>query len=204
MVKNQISFGFCSSIRRNAKRQPPRGELWRQYGFRLPRSTPNDDATHRSTLVVPSCFTYDVSPQIGEKMMSDRKYRQRGYMESDREREQQPKQQPKPREREGPRSPRMMAFRGNVRCAACAATLESRITVDSRCAKCGAELHSCRQCTFFDPGARFECRKPITSRIVNKQLRNACELFQSRTIVERETSSGPMSASQAFQNLFKK
>ena len=25
MVKNQISFGFCSSIRRNAKRQPPRG-----------------------------------------------------------------------------------------------------------------------------------------------------------------------------------
>src|SRR5207244_708119 len=29
------------------------GEPWRQYGLRLPRSTPNDDATHRSTLVVP-------------------------------------------------------------------------------------------------------------------------------------------------------
>ncbi len=148
---------------------------------------------------------YDVSPQIREGMMSDRKYRQRGYMESDREREQKPQQKPKPREREGPHSPRMMAFRGNIRCASCAATLEPRITADSRCPKCGADLHSCRQCTFFDPGARFECRQPITARIVNKQARNTCELFGARTIIERETSSsGPVSGRQAFENLFKK
>jgi len=138
--------------------------------------------------------------------MSDRKYRQRGYMEDNREREEkrQP-QQPKPREREGPRSPRMMAFRENVRCAACGATLQARISTDSSCSKCGADLHSCRQCTFFDPGARFECRQPIPVRITNKQARNTCELFQSRTIVERETSSsGPTNARQAFENLFKK
>ncbi len=137
--------------------------------------------------------------------MSDQKYRQRGYMEGDRERERQPKPQAKPQEREGPRSPKMMAFQQKVRCAACGATLQSGIAIDARCLKCGADLHSCRQCTFFDPGARFECRQPITARIVNKQARNACELFQPRTIVERETSSsGPMNARQAFQNLFKK
>lgn len=137
--------------------------------------------------------------------MSDRKYRQRGYMESDRAREQPSPQRPKPVEREGPRSPKMMAFQQKVRCAACGAALQPGITIDARCSKCGADLHSCRQCTFFDPGARFECRQPITSRIVNKQARNACELFQSRTIVERETSSsGPINARQAFQNLFKK
>jgi hypothetical protein len=140
--------------------------------------------------------------------MSDRKYRQRGYMESDRGREQEPtkpKPQASPREREGPRSPKMMAFRENVRCAACAATVEARITFDSRCPKCGADLHTCRQCTFFDPGAHFECRKPITARIANKQARNTCELFEARTIVERETSSsGPTNARQAFENLFKK
>ena len=141
--------------------------------------------------------------------MSDRKYRQRGYMEDDRAREQQTKR-PKPLEREGPeregpRSPKMMAFQQKVRCAACGAALQPGITIDARCSKCGADLHSCRQCTFFDPGARFECRQPITSRIVNKQTRNACELFQSRAIVERETSSsGPINARQAFQNLFKK
>jgi len=137
--------------------------------------------------------------------MSDRKYRQRGYMEGDRERERQPKPQAKPQEREGPRSPKMMAFQQKVRCAACGATLQSGIAIDARCLKCGADLHSCRQCAFFDPGAHFECRKPITARIANKQARNTCELFEPRTIVERETSSsGPVDARQAFANLFKK
>ncbi len=48
--------------------------------------------------------------------MSDRKYRQRGYMDSDRGREQPaPAPKPKPVEREGPRSPQMMAFQQKVR-----------------------------------------------------------------------------------------
>ncbi len=137
--------------------------------------------------------------------MSDRKYRQRGYMEADRERERQPKQPPKPRDREGPRSPRMMAFGEKVKCAACGATVQANIGTDSTCPKCNADLHTCRQCRSFDPGARFECRKPITARIANKQAPNNCELFAPRTVVERETSSGgPTDARQAFANLFKK
>ena len=141
--------------------------------------------------------------------MSDRKYRQRGYMDSDREREQrpkqQPKQQPKPQDREGPRSPRMMAFGEKVKCAACGAAVPANISFDSTCPKCRADLHTCRLCTSFDPGARFECRKPITARIANKGARNTCELFAPRTVVERETSSGtPTDARQAFANLFKK
>ncbi len=137
--------------------------------------------------------------------MGDRKYRQRGYMEDDRRREQRPKPQPQSREREGPHSPRMMAFGEKVRCTACGATLQMEITTDSRCSKCGTDLHACRQCTYFDPGARFECRQPVTARIVNKQARNTCELFAARTVVERETSSsGPMGARQGFENLFKK
>lgn len=140
--------------------------------------------------------------------MSDRKYRQRGYRESDRE-PQRPKpqsqSQSKPRDREGPRSPRMMAFGEKVKCAACAAQAPPNINFDSTCPNCRADLHTCRQCTFFDPSARFECRKPITARIVNKNARNTCELFAPRTVVERETSSGaPADARQAFAKLFKK
>jgi hypothetical protein len=141
--------------------------------------------------------------------MSDRKYRQRGYMESDRE-PQRPKQQsgPRqaPRDREGPRSPKMMAFGEIVKCAACGAKAPSVINLESSCSKCNADLHSCKQCTYFDPGARFECIKPITARIVNKNARNPCELFAPRTVVERETSSSgaPKDARQAFANLFKK
>src|SRR5437016_2262729 len=140
--------------------------------------------------------------------MSDRKYRQSGYMENDRGREQQrekPRPQQKPHDREGPRSPRMMAFGEKVKCAACAATVAANITLESTCPKCNSDLHTCRQCTYFDPASRFECRKPITARILNKGGKNSCELFAPRTVVERETSSGkPTDAKQAFANLFKK
>ena len=141
--------------------------------------------------------------------MSERKYRHRGYMDNDREQQrrepQSPKPQSKPQDREGPRSPRMMAFAEAVKCAMCGAKAPSSITAESTCEKCKAELHSCRQCTYFDPSARFECSKTIPAKIVNKNARNACELFAARTVVERQTSSGaPTDARQAFANLFKK
>jgi hypothetical protein len=140
--------------------------------------------------------------------MSDRKYRQRGYMESDREpRGSKPQSRPqsRPQDNEGPRSPRMMAFGETVKCASCAAKAPPNITFDSSCPNCHAALHTCRQCTYFDPSARFECTKPIAARIVNKNARNTCELFAARIVVERETSSGPPTdARQAFAKLFKK
>jgi|SRR5215510_9583315 len=142
--------------------------------------------------------------------MSDRKYRQRGYMDNDRDREpqrskSQPRPQAKPQDREGPRSPKMMAFGENVKCAACGAKAPTTISFESTCEKCSGALHTCRQCNYFDPGARFECRKSIPARIVNKNANNKCELFAARTVVERETSSGPPSdARQAFAKLFKK
>ena len=141
--------------------------------------------------------------------MSDRKYRQRGYMDNDRE-PQRPKPQSQPRDRdrdrEGPRSPKMMAFGEKVKCAACAAQAPPNIGLASTCPNCKGDLHTCRQCTYFDPGARFQCQKPITARIVNKNANNTCELFAARTVVERETTSGgaPTDARQAFAKLFKK
>jgi hypothetical protein len=140
--------------------------------------------------------------------MSDRKYRQRGYMENDREPQRSKPQagpRSKPRDQEGPRSPRMMAFGEMVKCTACGAKAPPHINLDTSCPNCNADLHTCRQCTHFDPSVRFECRKSIPVRIMNKNARNTCELFAPRTVVERETSSGPPTdARQAFAKLFKK
>ena len=144
--------------------------------------------------------------------MSDRKYRQRGYQDNDRE-PQRPRPQSNPleaqgsprRDREGPRSPKMMAFGEAVNCSSCGAKAPKQITAESTCPNCRAELHTCRQCNYFDPSARFECSKTITARIVNKNARNTCELFAPRAVVQRQTSSGaPTDARQAFANLFKK
>src|SRR5256885_15460106 len=140
--------------------------------------------------------------------MSDRKYRQRGYMDHGGQQEQrsrpQTKPQAKPQEREGPRSPKMMAFGQKVKCAACGATVQANIAIDSCCPKCNADLHTCRQCTSFDPGAHFECRKPITAKIANKGARTTSKLFKPRTVVHPVTpSANPPDANQRFHNSFK-
>jgi hypothetical protein len=98
-----------------------------------------------------------------------------------------------------------MAFGESLNCAACGAKVATTINAASSCSNCKADLHTCKQCTHFDPGARFECNKTITARIVDKNARNLCDLFEARTVVERQTSSGaPTNARAAFDRLFKR
>jgi hypothetical protein len=134
--------------------------------------------------------------------MGDRKYRQRGYQDEERPRaEPKPRQEPVPREM---RKPNLPGFREVVRCARCGNPVTAAVTDDSRCNRCGADLHSCSQCTTFDPGSRFECMQPVPLRILPKDARNRCALFVPRTVVERETgSAAPSSARKAFDDLFK-
>lgn len=137
--------------------------------------------------------------------MSDRKYRQRGYQDSGRERERTDKKPAPRQERIGPRTPNMPDKRTVIRCAGCGAVLAQDVDTSGKCPRCGYELHSCKQCVFFDPSARFECLRPITARIAKKDARNECGYYHARTTIERETSSPkPSDARSAFENLFKK
>ena len=98
-----------------------------------------------------------------------------------------------------------MQWREVIRCARCAGELAGTDVTGARCGKCGAELHACTQCAFFDaPGARLQCRQPIAARIDVKDARNDCPLWKPRTTVERETPGrGPVCGRQAFDDLFK-
>jgi len=134
----------------------------------------------------------------------DRKYRQKGYMDSGKERpaREGPGRRP---ETFGPRTPNLPGSRSVLRCASCAAVLPTDIDTRGNCPRCGFALHSCKQCANFDTSARFECTQPIPERIVKKDARNVCSFYTPRMTVERETStSRPTNARQAFENLFKK
>jgi hypothetical protein len=139
-------------------------------------------------------------------MSEDRKYRQHGYQDSDRER--RPAEHRPPRENlGGPRQLNMPARRSVVRCAGCGAILPAGTDTRGQCPQCKCELHSCKQCVFFDTSARFECAKPVTARIARKDARNECSFYQARVTVERDTSSAsarPLDARAAFEALFKK
>jgi hypothetical protein len=145
--------------------------------------------------------------------MSDRKYRQRGYQDEPRE----PRREHRPAEKKeyaprgqppvAPKTFNMPGFREVVRCSQCGHELTIAIaaSAEGSCPRCGAAMHSCAQCANFDTSAPFECQKPIPARISPKDARNTCPFYEPRVTVERETksSSGPSSARQAFDDLFK-
>ena len=137
--------------------------------------------------------------------MGDRKYRQRGYQDSGRDREPREKRPEKKPETFGPRTPSMPAKREVIRCASCATILPPGLDLSGKCLRCGFELRSCKMCSYFDPSARFECTQPIQERIARKTAHNTCPFYMIRSTIERETSTAkPLDARAAFENLFKK
>jgi hypothetical protein len=141
--------------------------------------------------------------------VSDRKYRQPGYMDRrDEPQKRSPgEKQPKKENTFGPRPLQMAATRTVSRCAQCGTVLQLLTDEPGQCGKCGFELHSCKQCTYFDPASRFECTQPIPVRIPRKDVKNDCAFYSMRVMVEKETSASAArvdDARKAFENLFKK
>lgn len=142
------------------------------------------------------------------------KYRQHGYQdrgdESKQKREGGSGGAPKREQTFGPRAIQMPGRREVSRCSQCG-TLLKEVDPNGPCPKCGFQLHSCKQCTYFDPSSRFECTQPIPERISPKDAKNNCTFYSMRVMVEKETStppslspSTPDDARRAFDNLFKK
>ncbi len=140
-------------------------------------------------------------------MAGDRKYRQHGYQDGGKK-EDSRSQAPRPKtESFGPRALNMPGTRSVSRCSQCGTVLPATVDFSGNCPKCGTALHSCKQCSHFDPSARFECRQNIPAPIARKDASNDCQWFAGKMTVERETSSGGARADdarQAFENLFKK
>lgn len=147
--------------------------------------------------------------------MSDRKYRHRGYRDEPRDppsearparREQEPGAPAGARRlsQDGPRAIAMPGFREVVRCTQCGTIVGQDLGLLSRCPRCGTDLHTCAQCSSFDPGSRFECSNTaLTARVSPKNERNACAFYAPRTTVERETTAPRENdARKAFDDLF--
>jgi hypothetical protein len=132
-------------------------------------------------------------------MEGDRKYRQRGYQDSGRDessgnngqrRDERARHQgPKlPIDVTGPRLPRLVQAVTASRCYNCSMTLPAGTDFHGNCPKCGAALHCCKQCAYFEPSTRFQCLKPIPVRIAAKDQANECELFKPRVTVARDAA----------------
>jgi hypothetical protein len=68
-------------------------------------------------------------------------------------------------------------------CWRCGASLNEVILPLSRretCRACGAELHVCRLCTFYDPRITGGCREDRAEEVREKERANFCDWFKPR------------------------
>lgn len=91
------------------------------------------------------------------------------------------------------------------RCVAC----QKEITTDrwigrqQQCVFCGADLHVCRNCFFYEPGVYNDCREPQSERVVDKNRANFCDYFRFKDTTERNKTPSANSKDQ-LDALFKK
>ena len=48
------------------------------------------------------------------------------------------------------------------------------------CPHCGADLHACKNCEHWDPGAHNQCKEHITEYIPDREAANYCTFFTFR------------------------
>jgi hypothetical protein len=155
--------------------------------------------------------------------VGDQKYKHRGYQDgggygssgSSTSRQQKPRTEYEPQRQRLEDAPRGRTAGGfgpdAFKCNKCGQIRHSlgELTHEDACAGCGADLHTCGNCRFFDTTTLWECRENIPVRVVGKHAKNECAFFQPKIVKDLSADKGkqPMTendARKAFDALFKK
>lgn len=70
------------------------------------------------------------------------------------------------------------------------------------CTHCGADLHCCRNCHFYDKNSYNECKETSADVVQEKERSNFCDYFQPRVGGVNGKSASDLKA--AAEALFKK
>ncbi|MDH4121115.1 MAG: hypothetical protein OEV94_05360 [Deltaproteobacteria bacterium] len=71
----------------------------------------------------------------------------------------------------------------DIHCWKCGKALTPPLPLGRResCPACLADLHSCRQCQWYDPKAANSCREPSIEPVKEKEQANFCDDFRLLT-----------------------
>ncbi|PKN18470.1 MAG: hypothetical protein CVU71_13330 [Deltaproteobacteria bacterium HGW-Deltaproteobacteria-6] len=72
-----------------------------------------------------------------------------------------------------------------------------------QCPFCGADLHSCLNCTFYERGVYNDCREAQAERVLDKSRSNFCDYFRFQT-VKKDSQSVASDPKTRLESLFKK
>jgi hypothetical protein len=89
------------------------------------------------------------------------------------------------------------------RCGADIGAVE-RVGRRDACLRCGADLHCCLNCAFYDPTYHNHCLEQQAERQVDKQAGNFCDFFAFRRGAARPGTRPTGDARAHLDSLFKK
>jgi hypothetical protein len=82
----------------------------------------------------------------------------------------------------------------------------SRVGTRDTCARCGSDLHACRNCQFYHPGKHNQYAEPQAEWVRDKEAANYCDYFRPNPTL-LASAGGPGSkaddAKKKFDSLFK-
>lgn len=89
-------------------------------------------------------------------------------------------------------------------CAYCRkeVTVEDKVFRRDACPHCGRDLHSCRNCMFFERGRQNDCREERAENVLDKDSANFCDYFRFGSELEASVRDGDAKAKLAalFKN----
>ena len=89
-------------------------------------------------------------------------------------------------------------------CWSCQSEIDMSVRIQRKdeCNVCGADLHVCKNCRFWDPGYQNECRENTSYYIRDREKANFCMAFEMRSTTEEDAAEANDARSK-LEALFK-
>jgi hypothetical protein len=94
----------------------------------------------------------------------------------------------------------------NLNCWRCGVAIEDEplpLSRTAECRSCGAELHVCRQCAFYDTTRANQCREPVAELVSNKTRANFCGWFRPQAGLQPDEDAAADDAQRKLEDLFR-
>ena len=91
-------------------------------------------------------------------------------------------------------------------CWSCSQEIDMTTKVQRKdeCISCGADLHTCKNCRFWDPSYHNECRENSSYYIRDREKANFCMAFEFKSTTEEDAAEANDARSKLeamFKNL---
>lgn len=89
------------------------------------------------------------------------------------------------------------------RCGAAVVDEPLPLSRRAECRGCGAELHACRMCEFYDTARANACREPVAEPVNDKTRANFCGWFRPRPGLAPAGEDAAEEARRRLEDLFR-